>query len=117
MNAAIWVGFNDSNWENLRRIRAWNSEIPVFWDRPADNDINNDIETAKKLGIKNIIIQQTGITPSKVKSVHDAELEIGAWTVNNPSTMEKLLKLSIDRIYTDCPINLLVIKNQDTTIK
>ena len=117
MNAAIWVGFNDSNWENLRRIRAWNSEIPVFWDRPADSDINNDIETAKKLGIKNIIIQQTGITPSKVKSVHDAELEIGAWTVNNPSTMEKLLKLGIDRIYTDCPINLLVIKNQDTTIK
>ena len=93
---------------NLEQVKTWNPEISAFWDRPADNDI----EMAEKFGVESTIIQQTGITSSKVKSVHSAGLDIAAWTVNDLSAMENLLELGIDRIYTDYPIDLLVVKSQ-----
>ncbi|HHZ90777.1 TPA: hypothetical protein EYN65_09685 [Candidatus Poribacteria bacterium] len=116
MNAMTWVGFNDSNLRNLKQVKAWNPEISAFWDRPADSDIDDDIEMAREFGVESIIIQHDGITSPKVKSVHSAGLEVGAWTVNDLSTMENLLELGVDRIYTDCPIDLLVIKSQSSPL-
>jgi hypothetical protein len=38
-------------------------------------------------------------------------VEVGAWTVNDPATMKRLLDLGIERIYTDQPRLLLSLKS------
>lgn len=37
----------------------------------------------------------------KIAQIHEAELQARAWTVNDETTMVRLLKMGIDRIYTD----------------
>jgi glycerophosphoryl diester phosphodiesterase len=49
------------------------------------------------------VIHYKGITPEKVKQIKAANLQVGAWTVDDRETMEQLLNMGIDRIYTDDP--------------
>ncbi len=51
----------------------------------------------------------SGVTPEKVKKIHDAGLEAGAWTVNDRAAMIALLDMGIDRLYTDQPRQLLAL--------
>jgi glycerophosphoryl diester phosphodiesterase len=39
----------------------------------------------------------------KIAQIHEAGLQAGAWTVNDETTMVRLLNMGIDRIYTDDP--------------
>ena len=50
------------------------------------------------------------VTKERVAKIRAAGLEPGAWTVNNPALMQRLLGLGIERIYTDYPDKLLKIK-------
>ncbi len=43
----------------------------------------------------------TVLTPRIVRMLHSAEVEVHAWTVNDPGDMKKLLALGIDGIITD----------------
>jgi glycerophosphoryl diester phosphodiesterase len=105
------VGFNDGNLKYMSDVKHLNSRIPVFWDRPADSDIDEDIRVAKERGFESLVINSKGITPEKVQKVKAAGLEIGAWTVNAREEMDTLLKMGIERIYTDDPDLLIEVKN------
>ncbi|EPR67878.1 Glycerophosphoryl diester phosphodiesterase [Cyclobacterium qasimii M12-11B] len=103
LNAEAWVGFNDGSLSKMKEVKKEVNTIPVFWDRPADSDIDEDIKIALKEGFESIVINQVGVTKAKVDKVHKAGIEAGAWTVNDPETMKTLLGMGVDRIYTDDP--------------
>ncbi len=50
------------------------------------------------------------MTPDKIERIKKAELEPGAWTVNDRDLMTRLLDLGIQRLYTDDPRRLLAIQ-------
>jgi len=108
--AERWVGFNDGDLEKMRRVRELAPDIPVFWDRGPDTDMDDDVRTATEAGFEAIVMHYTGVTAAKVASIRAAGLEAGAWTVNDPGDMEQLLWLGIYRIYTDCPRRLLEVR-------
>jgi glycerophosphoryl diester phosphodiesterase len=93
----------------MKEVKKEAKAIPVFWDRPADSDIDKDIEIALKEGFESIVINHKGITKTKVDKVHEAGFEVGAWTVNEPGTMKTLLDIGVYRIYTDDPRTLFKI--------
>lgn len=105
------VGFNDGNLNYMKQVKELAPEIHVFWDRPADLDIDKDIEIALEHGFESLVINQNGITPEVVRKVKDAGLEIGSWTVNDPDIMEKFLDIGVERIYTDYPDILIEMKS------
>jgi glycerophosphoryl diester phosphodiesterase len=84
--------------------------FPVFWDRPAGAPVDKDIATARMQGFETLVLSHKGLTKGKVAAIHDAGLEAGAWTVNDPAVMSDLLALGVDRIYTDNPAALLKLK-------
>jgi len=111
LKAEAWVGFNDGDLAKMRRVKELAPEIPVFWDRPADFPLAQDIATAKSLGFESLVIHADGVTGDVVKAIHAAGLESGAWTVNDEAEMRRLRDLGVQRIYTDFPNVLLGIVN------
>ncbi|QDT93695.1 glycerophosphodiester phosphodiesterase [Gimesia algae] len=109
-----WVGFNDGNLNYMTQVKQLAPEIPVFWDRGADTDLEADINIAKQRGFEALVLHFKGITLEKVQQIKAASLEPGAWTVNDPAVMKQLLKQGIERIYTDEPSLLLRLKQSQS---
>lgn len=110
LNMEPWVGFNDGNLNYMTQVKQLAPEIPVFWDRGADTDLEADINIAQQRGFAALVLHHQGITAEKVRKIKSAGLEPGAWTVNDPSLMKQLLTQGVQRIYTDEPTLLLQLK-------
>ncbi|QDV44466.1 Glycerophosphoryl diester phosphodiesterase [Stieleria neptunia] len=107
MHAVRWVGFNDGNLDYMAHVKRLAPTIPVFWDRGKQTNIDDDIAIAKQHGFEALVVHHAGITSAKVQKIKAAGIAVGAWTVNDPDTMKRLLKLGVQRIYTDHPRLLL----------
>lgn len=115
LQAGRWVAFNDGSLPLMGKAKQLKPDIPVFWDRPADSDVTQDILVAQEHGFEAMVINAAGITAAKVQQVTAAGLEVGAWTVNDLEQMKHLLQLGVQRIYTDQPAMLLqLMSNHDT---
>jgi len=113
LNAERWVGFNDGSLRKMKEVKRYAKSIPVFWDRPGNTDIDKDLKIAREEGFESLVLYHEGITKAKVEKIHEAGFEAGAWTVNDARTMEALLAMGVDRIYTDDPGRLLrLLKNK-----
>ncbi|MCS7469484.1 cellulase family glycosylhydrolase [Stieleria sp. ICT_E10.1] len=110
MNAERWVGFNDGNLDYMAHVKRLAPTIPVFWDRGKQTNIDEDIAIAKQHGFEALVVHHEGITSEKVQKIKAAGIAVGAWTVNDPDTMKRLLKLGVERIYTDHPRLLLSLR-------
>ena len=67
--------------------------------------------------IRVIGLRHEGITSEKIQVIKAAEIEVGAWTVNDPTTMKRLLDAGVERLYTDDPRSLLSLKAERLTLK
>lgn len=108
--AAAWVGFNDGSLEKMALVKKLQPSIPVFWDRPANSDLEQDILTAKKHSFEALVIEHRGITQERIRQCQQAGFEVGAWTVNDEADMRRFLGWGIDRLYTDNPRLLFSLK-------
>ncbi len=107
------TGFNDGNLRFMSKVKQLAPEIRVFWDRPADSAIDEDIRIAKEKRFEALVINHSGITDEKARKVRSASIELGAWTVNDRQTMIKLLSMGVERIYTDDPKLLIAVKSSN----
>lgn len=106
-----WVGFNDGNLSYMSQVKQLAPEIPVFWDRGAETDIDADIKIARERGFEALVLNFQGVTSEKIQKIKAADLEPGVWTVNDPKLMKQFLNQGIERIYTDEPGLLLKLKS------
>lgn len=106
------VGFNDGSLLYMSQVKSLDPGIPVFWDRLPTTDIDEDIRIAREKGFESLVIYYKGLTPEKAAKVKAAGLQLGAWTVDDRKTMESLLKMGVDRIYTDDPKLLITVKHE-----
>lgn len=110
LKAERWVGFNDGNLQYMADVKRLAPRIPVFWDRGAETNIDEDIRIARQHGFEALVLHHSGVTAEKVRKIKTAGLVVGAWTVNDRATMEKLLDMGVERLYTDYPQRLLDVK-------
>lgn len=109
LSAEKMVGFNDGSLKYMSQVKQLAPRIPVFWDRGPETDISEDILTAHAKGFETLVINYKGITPEKVHLVKAAGLQVGTWTVSDKDTLLKMIKLDLDRIYTDDPALLILL--------
>jgi glycerophosphoryl diester phosphodiesterase len=112
LKAERWVGFNDGNLTYMTEVKRLAPDIPVFWDRGANTDIDADIRIARQHGFESLVLHHSGVTPEKVRKIKAAGIEVGAWTVNDATTMTRLLNAGIERLYTDFPRAFLTLKSK-----
>jgi glycerophosphoryl diester phosphodiesterase len=97
----IFVGFD---WRGLARIkarskaaRAWFTTDELKDDAPVVLDI------IKLSGGDGWFSRFQDITSEMVRQARDRGLQVGAWTVNEPGEMKRLIALKLDAICTDRP--------------
>ena len=108
--AESMVGFNDASLKYMSDVKRLAPHIPVFWDRLPTTNVDYDIRVAKEKGFETIVIHYKGITPEKISKIKAANIQAGAWTVDERTDLESLLKMGVDRIYTDDPKLLIAVK-------
>lgn len=106
------VGFNDSGLDYVSKAKKLAPAIPIFWDRLPTTNIDDDIKVAKERGFETIVMHYSGVTQENVDKIKAAHLKTGAWTVDDSPTLEKMLKLGVERIYTDDPKLLIKLKKE-----
>lgn len=106
-------GFNDGSLGKMTQVKQLMPSLHVFWDRPAEWEVAGDIVIALERGFESLIVHHEGLDAASIDAVKAAGLEAGAWTVNDPAMMRKLLDEGIDRLYTDDPGRLLAMKRGD----
>lgn len=119
LNAMPWIGFNDGNLNLMIKAKRLAPEAVIFWDRGQKTNLKQDIQTAVKHDFHALIFQHQGLNEEKIKQTQAAGLQAGAWTVNEPNKIETLLKMGINRIYTDYPARMkqIILDHQIQTEK
>jgi len=81
-------------------------EVPVYWlhFKLTGEYSTKWIEKAKEADLDGLNFRYKGISERFIKSVHDANMEIYTWTVDDPEEAAKLLKFGIDGITTNRPL-------------
>lgn len=111
LNAEPWIGLNEGNLERLQRAQELAPTVMIFYDTDGQ-DTARHVAEARRHAFESIVMYHKNVTREDVDLVHAAGLEAGAWTVNSLDEMRRLLDLGIDRIYTDAPYDLMMLKKQ-----
>ncbi len=109
LGAEAWVGFNDGSLKLMAEVKRLAPGIPVFWDRRR-SDVDDDIRIAREHGFEALVLHYSTVTAEKVGKIKAAGIEAGAWTVNEPAAMKRLLAMGVQRFYTDQPRQLMDLK-------
>jgi glycerophosphoryl diester phosphodiesterase len=101
LDRIIFVGFD---WGGLKRIQELSAEARCWF---TTDRLKGDLKPILA-GIANAkadgwFAEQTNATPENIAYARSIGLKTGAWTVNDPAEMKKLLALDIDAICTDRP--------------
>jgi glycerophosphoryl diester phosphodiesterase len=97
------VAFNDRSLEKMSAVKKAHSEIPIFWDRPADFNLEQDVKTAHEWKFENIVISRTGITREAVKAFQNEGFKVGVWTMLSPGMETPYAQWGLDRFYVNYP--------------
>lgn len=110
------IGFNDGNLSYMKKAKQLLPQATIFWDRPSDFSVDDDIKVAIQSGFHALVINDNGITADKAEKIKASGLEVGVWTVNSVPRMQQLLSIGVDRIYTDFPEDLIALHTQSNPI-
>ena len=113
MGAENLVGFNDGNLKLMIKAKQLAPDATIFWDRGVNTNINEDIQTATQYRFHALIYQDQGISLEKINRTKMAGLNVGAWTVNDPDRIRELLRMGVNRIYTDYPQRMIKIIQEE----
>ncbi len=112
--AVGWIGFNDGNFNYMKRAKELEPTVTVFWDRaslPLEK-LAQDAEQASFWKFEYIVPNERDLTREKIDFLKGKGFLVGTWTVNDEKRMTELLKIGVDRIYTDNPSLLLKTKTK-----
>jgi len=83
--------------------------IPAF---QSGIDVGAAIRITNKHGFESLVLDHAGVTTEKVQKIKAAQLEAGAWTVNDLALMKRLFAVGVERLYTDYPSVALGVKGK-----
>lgn len=101
LKRTIFVGFD---WRGLARIKQRSSSARCWFttDR-LSGDAKPVLDIIKAAGGQGWFPCRQDVTAETVREARSRGLEMGAWTVNDPEDMERLIALKLDAICTDRP--------------
>jgi glycerophosphoryl diester phosphodiesterase len=97
------VAFNDRSIEKMSAVKKAYPDVPIFWDRPADFNIVQDLKIAHEWKFENIVISRNGITREAVKAFQNEGFKVGVWTMLSPGMETPYAQWGLDRFYVNYP--------------
>jgi glycerophosphoryl diester phosphodiesterase len=96
------------DWAILERLRVLSTSVRLtgllaHWGAERLGGIGSVAPRLRALGVNDLGIEWTLLTPEAVRAAHDAGLSIGVWTVNEPAELRRALAAGVDYVTTDQP--------------
>jgi glycerophosphoryl diester phosphodiesterase len=85
----------------LRAFHAIEPDVPLA--ALIDYDSNEWVFIALAAGASIISPHYSSVTAQRVRSAHDAGLQVSVWTVNDPADWDRMAALGVDTVITDDP--------------
>jgi glycerophosphoryl diester phosphodiesterase len=101
LDRAIFVGFD---WRGLKRIKEQMSEARCWFTTDELNgDLKPILDGISVSGAEGWFAHYRNATEDNIAHARKIGLQVGAWTVNEPVEMKKLVALGLNAICTDRP--------------
>ncbi|MBO0321379.1 glycerophosphodiester phosphodiesterase [Muricauda sp. CAU 1633] len=88
-------------WDELREMRKINPEVKIAV--LTEEDPLQAIEVAKELNAVAINPNYTTLTQENTDKIHDEDLKVYTWTVNEPEDIQRMKDFGVDGIITNYP--------------
>ena len=98
---------------DLRVLKYWNENYSKYKNAFLVANRKTFEENLKELGFKPAIVSPAYqmLNEAAVKNIHEQNMQVIPWTVNDPAEMQKLLDWGVDGIITDYPDRALAFKS------
>lgn len=88
-------------WEELEAYRELDKEMAI--GILTETDVQKAIAKGVELKAKAVNPDHALLTADLMKAIKETGMEVWPWTVNDPSAMERMIRLGVDAIITDHP--------------
>jgi glycerophosphoryl diester phosphodiesterase len=102
---AVVMAFEPETWRRVRQLRPGLRAGALHSARtlPPGTSVAQAMDDARAAGVWHVGLHHALVTPDNVRHAREAGLALGAWTVNEPEAMRRLIAQDIAILTTDRP--------------
>ena len=90
-------------WDELKKIRSFNKDIPIAILVDSLNKIDDAIKLAKQINAVSLNPNKEFITKEIVNKIQSKNIKVYPYTINTPRNIRKMRSMGVDAIITDYP--------------
>ena len=90
-------------WDELKKIRSFNKDIPIAILVDSLHKINDAIKLAKQINAVALNPNKEFITKEIVNKIQSKNIKVYPYTINTPRNIRKMRSMGVDAIITDYP--------------
>jgi glycerophosphoryl diester phosphodiesterase len=102
--STVVMSFEAPTWRRVRELRPEVATCALYSARTlARTSLSAELDTLRAAGVRFIGVEHTVVDAAAVKQAQEAGIGLGAWTVNNPADMQRMIGAGVTILITDQP--------------
>jgi len=102
--STVVMSFEAPTWRRVRELRPEVATCALYSARAlARSSLSAELDTLRAAGVRFIGVEHTVVDAAAVKQVQAEGIGLGAWTVNNPADMRRMIEAGVTILITDQP--------------
>jgi glycerophosphoryl diester phosphodiesterase len=102
--STVVMSFEAPTWRRVRELRPEVATCALYSARAlARSSLSAELDTLRAAGVRFIGVEHTVVDAAAVKQAQEAGIGLGAWTVNNPADMQRMIGAAVTILITDQP--------------
>jgi glycerophosphoryl diester phosphodiesterase len=102
--STVVMSFEAPTWLRVRELRPEVATCALYSGRAlARTSLSAELDTLRAAGVRFIGVEHTVVDAAAVKQAQEAGIGLGAWTVNNPADMRRMIGAGVTILITDQP--------------
>jgi glycerophosphoryl diester phosphodiesterase len=102
--STVVMSFEAPTWRRVLLLRPEVATCALYSARAlARTSLTSELETLRAAGVRFIGVEHTVVDAAAVKQAQGAGIGLGAWTVNNPADMQRMIGAGVTILITDQP--------------
>jgi len=102
--STVVMSFEAPTWRRVRELRPEVATCALYSARAlARSSLSAELDTLRAAGVRFIGVEHTVVDAAAVKQAQGAGIGLGAWTVNAPADMKRMIEAGVTILITDQP--------------
>ena len=102
--STVVMAFEAPTWRRVRELRPDVATCALYSARTLGrSSLATELETLRAEGVRFIGVEHTVVDAGAVAQAQRAGIGLGAWTVNNPADMQRMIEAGVTIVITDQP--------------